>query len=206
MTSVLNIILLIMAGLSMAVAVYLMVAGFRYRSVASGSPYGVKRQEAHQRAIVSFMRSIFLVSFSLIIFATLGISNLPASKELENNKSVTPDLLLSPTMPVKQPTESSTPRQLVGSPTSPVATLTSSPTLTPMPTDTPIVIIAVVNSPNGLWLREKPGGIQQLELIADQSEIIVLEGTDIAEGFEWRRVRTQSGQEGWVAVEFIVFP
>ena len=128
------------------------------------------------------------------------------TKEQESINSVTPDLRLSPSMQAKPPTGSSTPRLLAVSPTSPVATLTPSPTPTPVPTDTPIVIIAVVNSPNGLWLREKPGGTQELELIADLSEIIVLEGTDIAEGLEWRRVRTQSGQEGWVAVEFIILP
>ena len=63
-----------------------------------------------------------------------------------------------------------------------------------------------VNSPNGLWLRERAGGTQQLELIAHGEELIVLDGIEIAEELEWRQVRTISGQEGWVAVDFIVLP
>jgi hypothetical protein len=184
-----------------------MALGIRARSDASGSSYGVKRQEARQGSIVSFMRSLFLVCLSLIIFAVLGIGNLPEVKNPKSNEnSELPNTSVSATRPTERPSESSTPRMLAASPTSPVATLTSTPTLTPIPTDTPVVIIALVNSPNGLWLREKPGGNQQIELIANESELIVLEGTEMADDLEWIEVRTQSDQEGWVAVPFIVFP
>jgi len=206
-TAVLNIILLIIAGLCMLGATYFMALGFHARSDASGSSYGVKRQEARQGSIVSFMRSLFLVSLSLIIFAVLGIGNLPEGKNAKNNENTDlPDSNISATRAIERPSGSSTPHTLGASPTSPVATLTATPTLTPIPTDPPVVIIAFVNSPNGLWLREKPGGNQQLELIANEAELIILEGTEMADDLEWKQVRTQTGQEGWVAVSFIVFP
>ena len=207
MTAVLNTILLIIAGLCFLGATFYLVIGIRTRSDASGSSYGIKRQEARQGAFVSFVRSIFLVSLALIIFAILGIGNLPKGDNFEDNKEMgPPDSTLSATRPADQSSGSSTPGVLAASPTSPVATLTATPTLTPVPTQTPVVITAIVNSPNGLWLREKPGGSQQLELIANGSELIVLEGNEMADDLEWRQVRTQSGQEGWVAVPFIIFP
>jgi hypothetical protein len=64
---------------------------------------------------------------------------------------------------------------------------------------------AVVNSPNGLWLREAPGGTQEVELIPDGTVLILLPGLETVDGTEWQQVRTPAGNEGWVAVEFIIY-
>jgi hypothetical protein len=79
------------------------------------------------------------------------------------------------------------------------------PTDTPEPTNTPILPSAAVSSPNGLWLRESPGGVQELELLPDGSVLILLQGLEIADELEWQEVRTPAGNVGWVAVEFIVY-
>ena len=61
-----------------------------------------------------------------------------------------------------------------------------------------------MSSPNGLYLREAPGGSQELELIADGTELILLDGSETVDDLEWRQVRTPAGNEGWVAADFIV--
>jgi SH3-like domain-containing protein len=68
-----------------------------------------------------------------------------------------------------------------------------------------VVATALVNSPNGLWLRESPGGTQEVELIPDGSVLILLPGREVANDSEWQQVRTQAGNEGWVAVDFIIY-
>jgi hypothetical protein len=35
--------------------------------------------------------------------------------------------------------------------------------------------------------------------------LTVLAGREVVDGFEWQQVRTPAGNEGWVAVEFIVY-
>jgi hypothetical protein len=64
---------------------------------------------------------------------------------------------------------------------------------------------AVVNSPNGLYLREAPGGTQEVELIPDGTILIVLEGREVVDGLEWQQVQTPAGNVGWVAVDFIIY-
>jgi hypothetical protein len=54
-----------------------------------------------------------------------------------------------------------------------------------------------------LYLREAPGGSQELELIADGTELILLEGGETVDDLLWRRVLTPAGNEGWVAADFI---
>lgn len=206
MTSVLNIILLALAGLCLLGALFFLVAGIRFRIVVPDSSYGVERQKARHGAFISFLRSIFLVTLALILFAILGITNLP-EREISgsNRETSTPALTAPATRSGSQSTRTMTPLDQVIPPTSPVATLTSTPIPTSVPTDTPIVTIAVVDSPNGLWLREKPGGTEELELIANGFEIILLDGLETADDLEWQEVRVQSGQEGWVAVAFIIY-
>ncbi|MGD8857403.1 MAG: SH3 domain-containing protein, partial [Chloroflexota bacterium] len=64
---------------------------------------------------------------------------------------------------------------------------------------------AVVNSPNGLWLREAPGGSQQVELIAHETTLELLPDRQTVDDLEWQQVRTPAGNEGWVAAEFLIY-
>jgi SH3-like domain-containing protein len=65
--------------------------------------------------------------------------------------------------------------------------------------------MAVVNSPNGLWLREAPGGSQQVELIAHETTLELLPDRQTVDDLEWQQVRTPAGNEGWVAAEFLIY-
>jgi hypothetical protein len=63
-----------------------------------------------------------------------------------------------------------------------------------------------VNSPNGLYLRDVPGGTTVVELIPDGSELLLLEGQASDAGIIWRRVQTPVGNVGWVAQEYLLLP
>lgn len=166
--------------------------------------YGVARQEARQVMLANIARGIFFLIVALISFA---IMSLVSSSDPDE-----PTVVLSPTAELKPsvtavftPTaedtvDADTPTVTVTEPSR-----TPFPTDTPEPTNTPILPSVVVNSPNGLWLRESPGGDQELELLPDGSVLILLQGLETADGLEWQEVRTQAGNIGWVAVEFIVY-
>jgi hypothetical protein len=65
---------------------------------------------------------------------------------------------------------------------------------------------ATVSSGVGVWLRAAATTeAEQLEWILDGTVLTLLPGRQSAEGFEWQQVRTPAGNEGWVAVDFIVY-
>jgi hypothetical protein len=56
-----------------------------------------------------------------------------------------------------------------------------------------------------LRLRAAPGTTgETLATLADGTSLTVLEGPQAADGYEWWKVRTQDGKEGWVADNWIV--
>lgn len=79
----------------------------------------------------------------------------------------------------------------------------STPTLTPTPTLTATVPQARVAAPFGLFLRDVPGGSAEVELLLDGTIVQLLGEMAAANGFEWQRVRTPAGNEGWVAAQFL---
>lgn len=88
----------------------------------------------------------------------------------------------------------------------PLATETPTPDLSiPTPTATAVICRAVVDSVNGLRIRDTPGG-GELDILADGSILTLLteeEPVDVS-GVIWRKVRPVIGDEGWVAEEFII--
>lgn len=171
--------------------------------------YGVAHQEARHEMQVNVLRAGFMFVVTLILLGIYGL--IPAEGMAETTDtpapkaSPTPGVTITATAAIKttatpQPTEPSP------SPTELTATQTLTATATLAATDTPEVPTAIVNSPNGLWLREAPGGTQEIELIAHESPLQLLPGRETADDLEWQQVRTQAGNEGWVAVDFIEIP
>jgi hypothetical protein len=175
--------------------------------------------------LISFFGGTFLLILGLVIFGIYGVFGFepfPETNELETGATFTPSPTVMTTLPsseatitpTENPTTSVTPVNLenLETPTftPEIPTETPEPSETPSPetptvTSTPDIDTAVVNSPNGLWLRETPGGTQEVELIPDGTVLTVLAGREVVDGFEWQQVRTPAGNEGWVAVEFIVY-
>lgn len=206
MNSIVNVGLIILGGVCLIGTVYFFLRGlFSHRHVPTKA-YGVQQQEARHGMLVNFFRGGLFLTIAIISFAIAGFGLLRPVQMV--------DLTATPIPPTRAPvvasatavpTTTPTISTPVVSPTSPINSPTPIPTETPAPTDTPIVPSATVNSPNGLWLRESPGGTQELELIPDGAVLILMEGLETVEDQGWQQVRTPAGNEGWVAVDFIEY-
>ncbi len=125
----------------------------------------------------------------------------PSSKQTETEQL--PTVASVATLPaLSQPTA-------VPPTTTPEPTATTPPpTAAPAPTDTaiPPLRAAVVNAPAGLWLRSQPGAnSSRLQLLPDGALVELLpEREEDNNQLVWQKVRLpDSGQEGWVAAEFL---
>jgi hypothetical protein len=140
----------------------------------------------------------------------------PADSELATaveTPTPTPDLTQEgPDDPPSQPLPINTPTAtptvtleaaVVETPTPPLT-----PTATPEPTETPTPQPrqAVVDSPNGLWLRAEPGAEgEQIENLTHLSVLTVLDGFVEVDEIEWQEVLAPSGNQGWVAADFLAY-
>ncbi|MFN2188589.1 MAG: SH3 domain-containing protein, partial [Candidatus Promineifilaceae bacterium] len=82
----------------------------------------------------------------------------------------------------------------------------ATPQLIPTATPTTPSNVAWVNSVNGLWLREEPSiEGQEIELIPNETMLILLRGKEPPDLPEWQQVRVPSGNEGWVFIEYLLY-
>lgn len=204
-----NVMVLVLIAICGLGAVLLVARGLLMRSALSGKPYGVARQETRHDMQVSFLRAAFLLILTMILLGIYGLR--PGDQAASTEGTTTPTI--TPTETAGAPTETAAAEQEEAStptiePTrvTLTATVAATATATNTVTRVPTGGAAVVNSPNGLWLREAPGGTQQVELIAHETELELLPGRETAGEFEWQQVRTPAGNEGWVATEFLSYP
>ncbi len=204
MSGIIGPILLGVAILFTLLGLYFLIRALGSRLRDSNRSYGVARQEARQTMLVNITRGIFFLVFALISFVVMGL--IPSSQPDEPEVTLVPTTELAPSVTVAatlaavDTVEARTPTATVTIPSR-----TPFPTDTPEPTNTPVLPSALVSSPNGLWLRESPGGIQEVELLPDGDDLILQPGLEMVDGSEWQEVRTQSGNVGWVAVDFIEY-
>jgi hypothetical protein len=75
-----------------------------------------------------------------------------------------------------------------------------------MPTETPTPgpQTATVSSGVGIYLRSEPStSAAELQYLEDGSILFVLDEQQTAEDLLWQQVRTEAGQIGWVAADYI---
>jgi len=191
------------AALLVVAAVIFFARGFLARGSVSESAYGVERQEARHDMQIAFARGVVMVILALILLAVFGLSPRPELAPPTVDSTETPLPTAAATI---SPTETLPPVEQPGpSPTSPLPTPTDAPPITPEPSATAGPASALVNSPNGLWLREVPGGNEEVELIPDGTTLTLLPGVEEVDGSAWQQILTPVGNEGWVATEFIVY-
>jgi hypothetical protein len=161
---------------------------------------------------ISLSRAAFFFLLALIVIAIYGL--LPGEEEIGTDVAPIPESTSAPSVPTVEiinvsPTEP---------PTAGIATATpdvteeliQEETSTPQPAQTSTIAsqanTAVVNSVNGLWLRSDPDPeSDQIELIPNETLLIVLRRSEPAEQPEWQQVRAPSGSEGWVFIEYLVY-
>lgn len=205
--SVIEVILLALIVLSGLAMLFFIVRGLQARTTSPLHPYDVARQQSRHNMQVNFLRAGFLLLLTLILLGIFGL--VPGDGSESSQATATATMALSQTPAAASATPSQTPQALATATveaTRVELTATTTPTVTATveATETPSVATAVVDSPNGLWLREAPGGTQEVELIAHQTELELLPGREMADEIEWQQVRTPAGNEGWVAAEFLV--
>ncbi len=210
MSGILNAIILVLASLMVLGAILSAFAALRARTRMANAPYGVGRQRLRQSMQINAIRTAALIILALILFGVYGLRARPdeiLSTEPDPAFTPPPDATATlaadePTATPDTPTPTLPPATSTPTPSAPEATATSPPTETPTitPTSEPT---AVVTSEVGLYLREAPGGTEQLELLPVGTTLVLLDGQETVDGDEWREVRAPSGAEGWVAVDFI---
>jgi hypothetical protein len=208
--SVANVVLLVLTAICALAALYFLARGLQARSTQARYPYGVAQQEARHSMQVSLLRAGFLTILTLILLGIFGL--VPNEDGAETQATATATATVEPAATVTEPANepASTPEGPSTASPSPTevdvtVTVTITATVTGAPTEAPISATATVNSPNGLWLREAPGGAQQLELIAHETVLELLAGREAAGDIDWQQVRTPAGNEGWVAAEFLIY-
>lgn len=210
MSSVLNAIILVVASLLVLGGILSGVAALRARARMANAPYGVGRQRLRQSMQINAIRTAALIVLALILFSVYGLRARPDELlSTEPEPAFTPPPDATATLAAEEATavpDTATPTvppaTATTTPTAPAATATSPPTEIPTitPTSEPT---AVVTSEVGLYLREAPGGTEELELLPVGTTLVLLDGQETVDGGEWREVRAPSGAEGWVAVEFL---
>lgn len=209
--TLLNGILLALAIICLLVAMGFLIRAFGARNQVRAAAYNVGRQELRHDMQVDLVRGAAFLLVSLTVWAVFGLSLRPGRADANITATTTatlPSIATSTVTAAPTVTQTQTPAGTntpATTPTTPPDIPTQTPTLTPTPTDTPKPPTAIVNSPNGLYLRERPGGTQQIELIPNGAELLLLPGRETVDNLEWQQVRTLLGNEGWVAVEFIIF-
>ena len=86
------------------------------------------------------------------------------------------------------------------SPTAPVET-------TLEPTITPILPKATIGNTGGAGanIRSNPGlGGTIIEILSDGTRVILLEGTEEVDGFNWQYIEMPDTREGWVVTQFLI--
>jgi len=204
-TVVFNIILPVLAGVSLIAALFFVTRAFSERSRSSREAYGVGQVEASRAMRIDWVRALAAGLVGLILLAVFLMTLPPPPLE------PAADTLASPT--AVSPTDAATttatlppPVQVTNTPepsaTSPAPTVT--PTLPPIPAATPEPRTAVVSSGVGVWLRATPSASgEQVEYLLDGVILTLLPGVETADGFQWQQARTLDGNEGWVAIGFL---
>lgn len=212
MTTVLDIIIPLFAGLSILAAVAFALRASRFRSRSSKASYGVAQQEARQAMQIDFVRALAALLVGLILAGIVGLSPIPEDEEEILATMVPTEEPADPPTPTQIPAEvapeatATNPPAVTVEPTSTAPVPTNTPQPAPTETATPEPASATVSSEAGVWLRSSPGTeSEQLEWVLDGEVIVLLPGLETADELEWQQVRTAEGNEGWVAVLYIEY-
>jgi len=197
-TTVLNITLLSLAGLSFLAAAYFVMKGLGARSNIHRQAYNVGQVEARRTSQINWIRAVFLFLAGLIFLGVFAV------RPLLSERAPAPLPQASPTPP--QPTVVITQAAPTPAPLPSPTTLPASPTpeATAAPTATVAPQTATVSSGVGVWLRGAPSTTgEQLEWLLDGTVLTLMPGQQTSDDLLWQQVRTETGVEGWVARDFL---
>ena len=202
MTTVLNIVLLSLAGLSVLGALYFLAKGLGARSSIHRQAYSVGQVEARRASLLNWIRAGFFLLAALIFVGIFAVRPLLSNRGPAATPTPTLPAATTPdvTAPAAAPPTDEAPAQASPTvlPATPTAQATAAPTVAPTPQT------ATVSSGVGVWLRGAPSTTgEQLEWLLDGTIVTLLPGQETADDLLWQQVRTETGVEGWVARDFL---
>lgn len=208
MTDIVKILVPTLAVLFFILAVLSVWQARQARTQSASGVYGLDRLSAHQGMQVAGWRAIIFLLLALIFLSVLGLSLRPTDL-LATDPEFTPWPTITPLVTEAGVLPTATTGALATATANVLAEPSATavqlqPTATSIPSATPIRT-ALVNSEVGLFLREAPGGTQDVELIPNGSTLTLLPGRETILGTEWQEVITPTGNEGWVAAAFIIY-
>jgi hypothetical protein len=212
LSDIVSIALLIAASLLLLASLAMLIRGLRARTSMTSRAYGVQRQEKRKEMLISLSRAAFLFIVALIVITIYGL--LSGDAEKTTGSTPVPEVTAPPSVPAvetKSVTPTGRPTVVIETETPPITQdqiqqVTSTPEPALISTIASQANTAVVNSVNGLWLRSDPDPEgEQIELIPNETLLIVLRGSEPAGQPEWQLVRAPSGSEGWVFIEYLVY-
>lgn len=202
MAVIFDIVLPILAGISVIAVFFFLLRALSARSKASRQAYDVGQVESRQKAQANLLGALIALVFALLFLALIFVG--PRIMAAIPEATPTPESTAVPATvaPTVIATITPVPTEPRVTPTSPAPTATSTPPSTETPTPAPLT--ATVSSGVGIYLRSEPGtGSAELQYLEDGTIIFVLDGQQVAEDLQWQQVRTDTGQVGWVATDFI---
>lgn len=218
MTAVVNFVILLLALSAFVAAIYFVIRAFRYKEQSVKAVYNVGQVEARRAMQIDFLRAGTAFLVGLIMLGVMGWFDpfrADAADESGAAGDVEPSPLPATVAPSPSPPATASPLPtLTSTPVSTAAPLPPTPTplLLPtatavsQPTGTPQPATAIVQSGVGVWLRSLPSTEgEQIEWLRDGAVLELLPGQESDGELEWQQVRAPSGNEGWVAVPFIVY-
>jgi uncharacterized protein YgiM (DUF1202 family) len=138
-----------------------------------------------------------------LVFIVRAIRDGGAAEEPTPTATATRLVLPTATMTLQPPTVT------VPLPTATIALPTLEPTEPPPPPDTSgiepgvRVVVKGVN-PDGLNIRAKPTtNSKVLQTVTDTTVLTVLDGPEQGEGYNWWKVKSKKGTEGWVVGQYV---
>jgi len=107
---------------------------------------------------------------------------------------------------------SATPTRLATVTPAPTFTATATPEVTATATDTPVPVVMVGTTvevtgtgTDQLRMRFAPGLTQEtVATLEDGTRIRITDGPEASDGYNWWQVKTEEGQEGWVAEDWLM--
>lgn len=205
-TAVLNLLILVLIGLSVLAALFFLIRGVRSRSQSSREAYGVGQQDARRSMQIDIVRGVSSVFVGLVLLGVYGLSAGPTQTPVEPTFAPTTQPVATT---ISSPTATLMSSEPTATPTEPLPALTPTATASPIPEPTeelptPTARTATVISEVGVWVRGAPRADgEQLEWALGGTILTLLPGLETADDFSWQQVRTPGGIEGWVAADYI---
>lgn len=202
MAVIFNIVLPILAGISIIAVFFFLFRAISARTRASRQAYDVGQVEARQRAQANLLGALIALVFALFFLALVFIGPRVAASLPQATPTPQPTAIPPTAAPTEAATITPLPTAAQATATSPVPT--ASPTPLPTETSTPAPQTATVSSGVGIYLRSEPGTESvELQYLEDGTVLFVLNGQQLVDDLQWQQVQTDTGQVGWVAADFI---